>query len=383
MSETAPSIVQPPDRPAVVNGSGVLAGRARMAHVDCARGIAILLIAFWHSGLRPAHPMVATFAQLVVVPTFILAAGLFFSVNDRSFSSTRRRMDALLRPYIIVSCLAIVLAVLRRGDPIDALVLGTLRTTGDDLPVGWAPLWFLPTLALTYLAAWAACRWLPAVVQRLASSPALAMACLAIVVWLVCRPEALLFPAPVEPRPSYPLNVDLVPLFFTLMLVGVAAKPQLIDPSRRWGLLAASLAVFVACAVLASPQLDMNRRVWSPLVPATLGCVFGCLAVFRVSALVSQTPVLGSTLARLGRDSLYILCFHMYIGSNIAWQLAKLPLFTDPGGQYLAAWVAFVLSVTVTCLMASYIRKVDWLRALMEPREARDGRKAAAGHPSK
>ncbi len=78
----------------------------RLRHIDIARGIAILLIAFTHSWLAD-HLFNETWKLVKVIfsfslPLFFFLSGVFFKPEQGLRYLVMRRGDSLLKPYFVV-----------------------------------------------------------------------------------------------------------------------------------------------------------------------------------------------------------------------------------------------------------------------------------------
>lgn len=309
---------------------------ARDQGIDCARGLAMVLVVLGHS------PAFAALSQQTVAWIFTFHVAAFFFISgtllrpDRfSPSHVARR---ILVPFFVVGLLLGAVKCLRRGDdPVESL-LGLFWGTGATVPS--SQLWFLPALfgamLLTVLLIRCGAR---------ADRPVIAAATLSLLLVLAWLSLHLPQPALAEPlrRPgnSGPLgwifSVDLWPLAAFFILCGyLALRRGWLSRLRGWMALPA-LAV-VTVAFLMGARTDMNMRLVHEFPLAILAGLAGCAAVWSLGRISANTPGVSPALSMIGRHSMLILAFHVMM-QNAAVTVATRFVGDQPAGLAVATVV--------------------------------------------
>lgn len=290
--------------------SGALAA-TRDSGIDCARGLAMVLVVLGHNAAFAAlsPPAVAWIFTFHVAAFFFLSGALLRPARFSLARSARR----ILLPFAVIGLLLTVARGALRGEDLGNALLGLLWGTGATL-LTWQ-LWFLPTLFCALLLAVGIVRG-----GFHFSRPRLALLVLAALLalaWLALR-----IPAPawadtlrrpgVPNPPGWFWSVDLLPLaiFFVLMGYGAAAAGWLAR-LRPWMALPA-LALVTACFMLGA-RTDMNLRLVAQFPLAIVAGLAGCLAVWACGrAIARHAPAaIARVLTLVGQHSILILAFHV------------------------------------------------------------------------
>jgi len=325
--------------------------RARLAWVDVARGLGIVLVLLGHSPALRGAPKTLIYA--FHMPLFFFLSGFLatpasFAVPFASYVASQARR--LLVPYFAFSALSypIWLLALAGGRPhesIDPLrpLLGTLYGNGTD---GWldhnVALWFFVCLFGTRLLFF----W----IARLGSprAIALALAGLALVGIADVRFDPLRLP--------WSLNVTPVAaVFFGAGFLVRAAPRGLADPARLPGWLALPAAAALAALSACNGRTDMNGESYgnAALFFAAAGAgIVMTLALAR--ALAGSAP-----LAHVGRNTAAIFPAHIpfftLLSGVAVGVLGWSPSFND---RSMAIGVGYTLLA-----LAALTPLGDWLRA--------------------
>jgi len=338
------------------------APNTRIALVDVARGMAIVLVVLGHNRAisRSSPDLVATIF-LFHVPLFFLLSGWVMSAAR--WSTVVRKLAARL----LVPCFAAALAVgaiksFTRQEPAAETLLGIAWATGQTLP--WSHLWFLPTLFLALLATGAverltvdrAWRWVVAIVLAAALG-----------VWSL--PFGSHFPAlPFFASPvGLPWSLDLLPLCLVFVWLGCVLRrwPALLEHALKPVAWVPAALLFIAIA--GGTRVDMNMRVFTPFLPALMAAACGCILALRIAASASRSTKVAGLLALLGRHTLTIFILHVSIQKALlglldADQLGGLPL-------WLAGVLTSAVAVLVPVLVDHYVfARLPLLRSLSSAR---------------
>lgn len=118
--------------------------RERIEHIDIAKGIGIIFVAFTHSKLTTYFPLVDNLQEQFVMPLFFLISGTFFSnrIDFRTFAL--RKSDALIKPYLVTCLISVLIEYLLGGDKFMLKVASI--PYGTPFVYGAGQLWFLTNL---------------------------------------------------------------------------------------------------------------------------------------------------------------------------------------------------------------------------------------------
>lgn len=277
--------------------------------IDCARGLAMVLVVLGHSpafaGLSPA--------SVAWIFTFHVAAFFFISgalLRPDRFSAARVARRILV-PFFVVGLLLGAVKCLRRGDdPLQSL-LGLFWGTGATVPS--SQLWFLPALFGAML--------LAVLLVRRGARPdrpliaAATLAVLLVLAWLALHlPQSALAEPLRRPGNNGPLgwtwSVDLWPLAAFFILTGyLALRAGLMSRLRGW-MAWPALAVVTLCFLMGA-RTDMNMRLVQEFPLAIVAGLAGCLAVWSIGRISAGVPALSLALSMIGRHSMLILAFHV------------------------------------------------------------------------
>jgi fucose 4-O-acetylase-like acetyltransferase len=367
-----------PDAPDAANAtSGAPGGAAaalappRNVTLDVAKGLAIVHVAFWHSGLRDDLPALNAITQTYGIPLFFFLSGVFFKPQSGFLAHARSKADALLKPYVVTVVLLFVLARC-------SAVLGPPAALFLD---SRAPLWFLPVLFGAELLAWGLRRaagasahagvWGAVGVAALLGVGASLLhgdaAPAAVAAVLAAAPNRL-------PLPHWPWVLDLVPVACGWLLTGMVCAPATKDFAPRASWVLAALVAFAALYGFVHPQVDLGKRVYTPGWAATLTCGLSIYLVLSASSVLVRVPGLNRVLSYLGVNSLFIMCFQLCLCNWIGDTLDRYDIGTE-GLARASAQLAVSIVLALGC--GALVRNTALGRTLYLPR--RRPRRAAPG----
>lgn len=316
----------------------------RDAGIDCARGLAMMLVVLGHSpAFASLSPQSVAWIFTFHVAAFFFISGTLLRPDRFSAGHSARR---ILMPFVIVGVLlAAIKCVLRNEDPVLA-ALGLIWGTGATLPS--SQLWFLPVLFLTLLAS--------VVIARRGfrpDRPLIALAVLATLLGLASL--ALRLPAPdlAEPlrRPGVagPLGwifgLDLLPLATFFALFGYwAASAGLLLRLRGWMVLPA-FAVVTVCFLMGA-RTDMNMRLIHDFSLAILAGLSGCLGMWSLGRAATRVSLLSRVVSMIGQHSMMILAFHVLV-QNAAVSVVTQVAGAQTAGLAVATVVGFVAGLVL------------------------------------
>jgi polysaccharide biosynthesis protein PslL len=352
-----------------VNGTGTQAPRD--PRLDIARGIGILLIAYWHSPLPAYSPGFFLLVKLFAVPYFFVLSGSLLRTSDHIGPAWIRRASAVVKPYAATVALASILAFLQHRTPLSGSLLGGLWGTGAALPQGWGPIWFLPLLAVSVGPAMVLARTLERRVPSVALRVVICALLLLAGALLARRPIPVdLFPDPHHWNlhrlwaTGLPWSLDLVVLSATLMTLGHVLRQPLSSPGFSPVVLLVSLGVLYMIAKTWPVDMDLNRRVFVSVVPTLCAFVAGTMATLQCASLVARAPQLARALASIGRQSLFILAFHLFLGGSFHWQLIK---WTGGQASPWTAGASYLFSVAGALVLGRIVQRTPLVKSWYPP----------------
>lgn len=333
----------------------------RIAHIQVAKGMAIILVAFNHSDLAAMLPTVNDALRTFRVPLFFFLAGVFFSIRESWWPFLLRKADALLKPYVVTALLYLALCYWR--GPVNVAWQLKAIGYGSGYWLALAPLWFLPHLLALYVVAYVGCRWgqwwqRPLWLRWLVVVVLLVVGTVTLDRWWLVEIEVWGWRKVV---PGLPWSADLLPLSGGFFLCGnllcgrVKALP--LRPLLTLGL----ALLFVAVTGWSGVRVDLNQRVLqAPLL--AVGCAFvGILLALQLSLLIQQRlPLLSRVLQSAGDASLFVLVFHAPINRlGLSWAAAPTSITALLG--------AFLASVLAPILLRQLVAHLPLLRLLYLP----------------
>ncbi len=324
---------------------------SRIAWIDIAKGLGILLIVLGHNDLAAYHPTLHKFVYSFHIPLFFFLSGLFFR-PQRTFTETVwRRFHTLLRPYLFVLCL-IALGNASFSNMTFSVIVGRflkgLYATGYY--IDWVQLWFLPHLFAVALFAWVIWRSGLGRLPWLGARLAILFVLLAIGVFTMPFFWPFRFPIGNVERYGLPFSLDLMLASGFFFLLGYEFNQRF---PQHW--LASPMSLLVTFGALLAmvltlpPTLDFNTRTYPSLWVNTAEALLGIGMTLSLARLLEASPWLESLTRMLryfGRISLVILVFHVPIQEAFFQKLVRLGLSTDP-----ALALAFLSGVLIPALI--------------------------------
>ena len=321
----------------------------RIAYIDIAKGLGILVIVLAHNDLAGYHPTLHKFIYAFHIPLFFFLSGMFFR-PERSFGETlRRRFNTLLKPYLFALFLIYLGEAVYANmtfPNIAARIGRALYATGWY--IDWVQLWFIPHLFAVSLFAWIAWRVLFGRLQRdwLRWLALLAM----LAVGVVTMPFFWPFVAPVIGGEYYglPFSLDLVFASGFFFIIGYEVNRKPLETFFASPVvLAASMGLLVAMIWFLPPMLDFNTRTYPSLWANTLEALLGITLILSLARnLEKWSEKLANVFRYFGRISLVILIFHVPIQETLFDKFIQVGVPNDP-----AIALAFLSGVLIPALI--------------------------------
>ena len=337
--------------------------RDRIEHIDIAKGIGIIFVAFTHSKLTTYFPLVVNLQEQFVMPLFFLISGTFFSnrIDFRTF--VLRKADALIKPYLVTCFMLALLDYLLSADKL-MLKLASIPY-GTPFVGSAGQLWFLTNLWVVFIFCYFLTTFfkLDTVFRK--------VTCLLLMIPLGCLfiQYFWLMDISVGGRdiklPGLPFGIDLLPLTAFFFLLGYFMKGHIHVLKSNVFVLLLALIGFLWLALYTESRLNFYLRIYENMLLSTVTALLGCYILLHLSVYLSKLTWISNVLGHVGSASLFILMFHSIIGnSTLGWLIA----LNDGSMSMLSlAAVATLVSIVVPLILKLFIEKLFLLRVLYLP----------------
>jgi polysaccharide biosynthesis protein PslL len=126
--------------------------KTRVKHIDIAKGISIFLVVLYHSDVKDLFPALVDPMSLFRMPLFFMLSGVFFSYKDNFSDFCKKKLNALIKPYLIILISLYLLTELLGMGSDKWPFWGIFYGNGDI--IRWSPMWFLTHLFALYISAY-------------------------------------------------------------------------------------------------------------------------------------------------------------------------------------------------------------------------------------
>ena len=329
----------------------------RIAYLDVAKGIGILLVILGHNYVKASLPGMGKFIFSFHMPFFFLLSGMLFKPDYPLPVLLRRRFATLLRPYITTIILLYSVYLFYTGTNLATLLRRIARSAyASGNTIEWAQLWFLPHLFLLnmfagalFLLFYGRIRWLW---LRAVFVGAMLWAGVTFLPVLYLQ-EVRLFGQTIV-LDGLPFSADLLPITAAYFLVGHELRVRV--PERilasAWTLLI-SAAALIALNVLTPYRMDFFFRTYDSYLVNTLEALSGSALVLALSTWIARAQNLTSrALIYFGQITIILLIFHQPAQTITFGRVME--LVENP---YLAGLVSFLAAVGVPVLVYQLVLK--------------------------
>jgi len=339
----------------------------RIVHIDIAKGITITLVAMFHSKIRLFVPEIIEPLSLFRMPLFFFLSGVFFSasINPREF--TMKKWEALLKPYFSVLILIYFISFLLNQNFSEGRLWGIFYGNGDTIRFRWAPMWFLTHLFAVYCFSYILFRY------------TYFNKCLSLMKWtclililtigalnidMFVNKDLTLFGRLVD-LPGLPFSIDIILITSVFFIAGNFLKEEIINFIPNNILLSISILFFIYISFFTESHIDLNKRVYTSPVFATLGAVSGIYVIMFLSYSISKYKTIKNIFTILGSSSLYILIFHYFIGNNIYSFVGN--YIENSKGLFFLSVIAFLLSISLPLAIKWVVKRNSFLALFFLP----------------
>jgi fucose 4-O-acetylase-like acetyltransferase len=331
----------------------ISAARSRNQAIDVARGIAAILAVLGHT---LAFSKQAGFLESVThlsSPLFFFLSGIFLSIEVPWLSWFAIKMDALLKPYVVVLLLLGAYFYCAGNSSISQYLAGMVYAKGSTIAL--LPLWFLPHLFLSLN-----CAALLLRVGRCLQSDRL-FGMVSAVMLLAIAPYAInIF----KLSEGLPLSADLLPVSMALIFLGYIFADAARNFSVKPWVFCLSAVVYLGIVFYGDAKIDMNKRVYGDPLFTPIMIVAAIYLLLGISSCLVQWHCLaGRMLAWMGVNSLSILLFHFLW---LRWLFGMLHHWV-PDHVAVCVVPVFIACLLLCALTITIVRQQHWLSLLLMP----------------
>jgi polysaccharide biosynthesis protein PslL len=308
----------------------------RLAWIDVARGLGIILVVFGHENYGRLTNLIYVFHM----PLFFYLSGYLHKPRAQFRDFFIKRSINLLLPYVVVLSLIAAGTFIhhsKRGTPpYSAFLWG-----GDHLNGIFGVAWFITCLFLTQQIANVLLVVVRGALVFVIAGVALTLACIN-QVWF--------------PTFTCPWDANVVMGALPFFLIGYASRKVDLDSHLILAVAIASVIIAAAAVALGFPiSMDMRSGHYGiPIVTPTLAV--GLIAAhILVSRLLSRLPTATRWLGSAGTLSIGIMFIHKV--------LPGIPIINK--SEHLPHLLTFVIYFVLSYLMALVLSRFKWSRALL------------------
>jgi fucose 4-O-acetylase-like acetyltransferase len=290
----------------------------RIAYIDVAKGIGILLVALAHADVSIFSPYLHKFIYSFHMPLFFFLSGYFFNPETPFWKLLKRRFNSVLKPYLFTIFLIYIVSLSftnMRFATVFGRIIKSLYATGYY--IDWVQLWFLPSLFVTSLFAFLLYR---SVLFRINNryvrwSILLALQAVAVAFLDAFYPYSLSLLGKEYELFGLPFSLDLVLLSGFFYILGSEIRNASSEEifGNPW-MLSGTATGLILQTLLFPQRIDFNTRLFESFTINTTEAILGILLTLAVSKQIDlRTTRLASALKYIGQASLFILIFHVPI----------------------------------------------------------------------
>lgn len=292
----------------------------RLAHIDIARGIGILLVVAGHNWIILAskgelYRVVYSFH----IPLFFVLSGIFFNYEKTFGQTLKEKFRAILIPYLFTAVIVELVSPLAdfQIESFGKSLFWVLYSTGPHMR--WVGMWFLPHLFLVSLFCWGYVNLLK--LNKLKwYFQAMALAIPLTIGWLAIRSFwAMQFSWNGQSLKlnGLPFSADILLISCFYFMLGSLAQGWIKERQFQPIPFAISIVIFLLLHFTTDLTTDLNLRKYDNLIAATILAVTGSFIVIAVSKFLAGFVTMEKVLGYFGRNSLVILVFHSFFQDNL------------------------------------------------------------------
>jgi fucose 4-O-acetylase-like acetyltransferase len=329
----------------------------RIAYLDVAKGIGILLVILGHNYVKASVPGMEKFIFSFHMPFFFLLSGMLFKPNYPLWVLFKRRFGTLIRPYLAAIILLYSVYFFFTDMKLMTILRRMLRWLyGSGNYIEWAQLWFLPHLFLLnmfagvlFLLFYGRIKW-----------AWLRFAFLAGMLWagVAFLPVYYMREVTIAGQTilldGLPASIDLLLITGTYFLIGYEMRQALTEQffASIWTLVLSGL-MLVALNIIFPHRMDFFFRTYDSYVVNTLEALSGSVFLLALSSRIAlRQNWLFAILKYFGQITIILLIFHQPAQTMTFGHAMR--LVDNP---FVAGPISFLASVSVPVLVHQLILK--------------------------
>ena len=315
----------------------------RVAYVDIAKGIGIILVVMGHNDFALISPFAHKLIYSFHMPMFFFMSGMFFKPDVSFWTFLGNRFHRVLKPFLAI-LLLIYFASISFSKV--SFVMATRRLLkamyGNGHYLDWVQLWFLPHLFIVSLFAYfffKAVKRIPSTTIRWALLIALYI--VGVFTMKFFWPFELSILGRNFTLYGLPFSIDLALVSGFFFVLGYELNQR--RNQRLFGnpwLLLVSGVVLTFLAWYFPQRIDFNTRQFDSLIINTLEALIGIVLVLALSKQLERIGSLSAVLSYVGQASLIVLIFQVPIQDY--WGQKLLAVTNNLAFSY---WISFLAGV--------------------------------------
>jgi len=347
--------------------------KARVEHVDIAKGISIILVAIFHSKLKLYAPDIISSMGLFRIPLFFFLSGVFFSCSSNTLEFFRKKADALLKPYFATLLFIVLITALLKQEYLTLQLKGIFYGNGHTIVwVGnWVPMWFLTHLFSVYAFTYFVFRLTNIQEKNIYYKCFFLAILMTIGVQLidVFWHLKIILPGKEIEIPGLPFSFDIVLISSSFFIAGSFLRKKIVNFTPNFYILSASVLVFFIITIYTDATMDLNRRIYINPLMATIGAMSGIYFVLYISFQFNKLSILRKIFLTFGQSSLFILIFHYFFGSLVYDNLSRIG--KDDLELYIVI-AAFFISILTPLVIKNIVLKNKLLSFVYFPMKSKN-----------
>ena len=329
----------------------------RIAYLDVAKGIGILLVMLGHNYVKASVLWMEQFIFSFHMPFFFLLSGMLFKPDYPLPVLFKRRFATLIRPYLAAIILLYSVYFFYTDIKWVTLIRRVVRSFyASGNYIEWAQLWFLPHLFLLnmfagalFLLFYGRIKW-----------PWLRLVFLAVMLWAgvaflpVYYMQEVTIAGQTLVLDGFPASMDLLLVTGTYFLIGYEMRRFFSERffTSIWTLVISGL-VLVALNILFPYRIDMFFRTYDSYLVNTLEALAGSIFLLSLSSRIAlRQNWLFAILKYFGQITINLLIFHQPAQTMTFGHVMR--LVENP---FIAGPISFLASVGVPVLVHQLILK--------------------------
>ena len=331
----------------------------RIAYIDIAKGIGILLVVMAHNDLSLVSPYLHRFIYAFHMPLFFFLSGYFFNSEVPFVKFFSKRFNSILKPYFFTIFLIYATSLSFTNMSFKTALGRIIKSMyATALYIDWVQLWFLPSLFITSLFAYGLYRFVLARIKQRAIRWLLLLTILVVGMQFsdIFFPFSITLFGKVYELLGLPYSLDLVLVSGFFYIAGNEVRKLSIERIvvNPWFMFITGILLIVIVAVFPY-AMDFNLRLFELIPMNILGSFLGIAFTLAFSKQIElHTRRLSSVFEYIGQASLFILIFHVPIQEF--WG-KKILFMTDV--PVLSTVVGFVAGVAFSLLFYEVFVKLN------------------------